>query len=100
MASEITGQLKNIRNILKLNSVNTDKLVFNESASVGEFDGINKIFTFNYQFQLRSTQVYNGTTRMPLDIAYEESIDGLTITFLGDAPDPLTSTLFWDYIKA
>lgn len=100
MDSLLLKSQKRIFKALESGSTSIDRLVFNESAKPSEFNGVNKVFTFNFPFQLGTSQVYYGTTRQPLGEAYTEASDGLSITFTGDAPDPLTAVLFWDYIKA
>ena len=98
-ASQISRAYVELSDAIGQNSASTDNFIYNESADVVEFDGANKVFSTVNKFKLGTTQVYYGTTRQPLNVAYMESLNGLTITFLGDAPDPLVATLTFDYIK-
>jgi len=98
--SQISRAYIELADLLETSGGGTSNIVNNEPAIPSEFDGINKTFTFSNTFKPGSTCVYYGTTRQPLDESYTESIDGTSITFLGDAPDPAVATLFWDYIKA
>ena len=98
-ASQISRAYVELADAVGLNPASTDNFIYNESADIVEFDGVNKVFSTANKFKLGTTQVYYGTTRQPLGVAYTEDLDGLTITFLGDAPDPLVATLTFDYIK-